>query len=469
MDSKGKSLLKNVGILTVSNFASKILVFLLVPLYTSVLSTSEYGTYDLVVTTISLLFPIMTLNIIDAVMRFMMDENYDKGKVATIGARFCSIGIALGIAFLLALHFLNLGKGMQELLPYIFIYYVFYTANQYMIQFAKGLDKVIDMAIAGVTGTLVMILTNILFLLIFKCGLKGFFTANILCQALPALYLIIRLRLWNYLSLKEKDKILTKEMLAYCVPLIASVVGWWINSGSDRYVVTFFCGVAANGILSVSYKIPTILNTLQGIFIQAWQISAIKEYGEQDTAKFYGNTFVIINLLMCAACSWLILLTRPLAHILYAKDFYQAWQYVPFLLIASVLNCASGMLGPILSAQKNSKAMMWSALIGAGANLVMNIALVYFIGIQGATIATAVCSYIIYAVRKNAVGKDIEIDGYVGVLLTWGLLCVQAFVESYFGNYVIEVVVMAVLLVINIKPLKGLIAAGRGMLLSFRK
>lgn len=469
MDSKGKSLLKNVGILTVSNFASKILVFLLVPLYTSVLSTSEYGTYDLVVTTISLLFPIMTLNIIDAVMRFMMDDNYDKGRAATIGVKFCTVGVALGTVFLLALHFFNLDKEIQELVPYIFIYYVSYTANQYMIQFAKGLDKVIDMAIAGVTGTLVMILTNILFLLIFKCGLKGFFAANILCQALPALYLIIKLRLWKYLSLKEEDKALTREMLAYCVPLIASAVGWWINSGSDRYVVTFFCGVAANGILSVSYKIPTILNTLQGIFIQAWQISAIKEYGEQDTAKFYGNTFKIINLLMCAACSWLILLTGPLANILYAKDFYQAWQYVPFLLIASVLNCASGMLGPILSAQKNSKAMMCSALIGAGANLVMNIVLVYFIGIQGATIATVVCSYIIYAVRKNAVGKDIEIEGYVEVLLTWGLLCVQAFVESYLGNYVIEAVVMAVLLVINIKPLQSLMAMVRGMILSLRK
>ena len=65
-------------------------------------------------------------------------------------------------------------------------------------------------------------------------------------------------------------------------------------------------------------------------------VAAIKEYGESDTATFYGKTFSIVNMLMCAACAWLIILTKPLATILYAKDFFNAWLYVPFLLISSV-------------------------------------------------------------------------------------------------------------------------------------
>lgn len=469
MDNKGKLLLKNIGILTVSNFASKILVFLLVPLYTSILSTNEYGIYDLAITTISLLFPVMTLNIIDAMMRFMMDDSYDKCKVASIGVVFCLMGIVLGTLFLAVLHWFDLYRGIRGLEIYIFLYYVFYMVNQYMIQFTKGLDKVMDMGIAGVLGTLIMILTNILFLIVFKWGLHGFFVANTLCQAIPASYLIIRTRLWSYINLRESEKKLAKEMLAYCVPLIVTSVGWWVNSGSDRYVVTFFCGVAANGVLSVSYKIPTILNTLQGIFIQAWQISAVKEFGKEDIASFYGKTFTIINLLMCGVCSWLIILTKPIAHLLYSKDFYQAWQYVPFLLMASVLNSASGMLGPILSAKKDSKAMMWSAIIGAGSNLILNIVLVFKIGIQGATIATVICSYIIYVIRKNAVGTDIKIDRYIIILSTWGLLFVQAIVECYLSNYTIEIAIMIILLVINIKPMKQLWFTSIKIIKSFRK
>ena len=425
MENKFKYLFKNIGVLMIANFSSKILVFLLVPLYTSVLSTTEYGSYDLAVSTATLLFPILTLNIVDAVMRFSMDCAVNKKTIATIGMKFISISaILFGICMWI------------------------------LIQFSKGLERVKDMGIAGVVGTFVTIITNILFLLVLKWGLIGFFFSNILAQLISAIYLAIRIKVWKYIDVTEIDKKTQHEMLMYSVPLIATAVGWWINSAADKYVVAFMLGVASNGLLSVSYKIPQIINTLQGIFTQAWQISAVKEYGEEDTSKFYGNTFSSINLLMCAACSFLIILSKPLAHILYAKEFYVAWQYVPFLLLSSVLNCASGLLGPILAAKKDSKAMMWSAIIGAATNIVMNIILVYLMGIQGATIATVICSYIIYAVRKRAVGKDIWIKDYFIIIVTWMLLFVQAFVESYLSIVPIEIAIMAILIVINVKELK---------------
>lgn len=452
--NKSKYLIKNMGILTLSNFSSKILVFLLVPLYTSVLSTTEYGAYDLSVSTATLFYPILTLNITDAIMRFSMDKIYDKKCIASIGLKFVSLSVIIFGIGMYILNATNLRMDINGLEVYIFLYYISYVLNQYLIQFTKGLERVKDMGIAGILSTFVTLITNILFLLVFKWGLIGFFFASIFAQVISGVYLSLRIRLWTYIDFKLKDRVLQQEMLAYSIPLIATVVGWWINSTADKYVVTFMLGVASNGILSVSYKIPQIINTLQGIFTQAWQISAIKEYGERDTAVFYGNTFTIINLLMCVACSWLTLLTKLLARILYAKSFYVSWKYVPFLLIASVLNCASGLLGPILSAKKNTKAMMWSALLGAGANIVLNIILVYCLGIQGATIATVLCSYIIYFVRKKAVGEDIQLDNYVVILMSWGLLCVQAIIEIYYSNYLLEIIIILALFMINKKLIK---------------
>ena len=243
-------------------------------------------------------------------------------------------------------------------------------------------------------------------------------------------------------------------MLIYCVPLIATAIGWWVNSASDRYVVSFFCGVAANGVLSVSYKIPAIINTLQSIFIQAWQISAVKEYGEKGTSDFYGATFSILNILMSAACSWLIILAKPIGHILYQKEFYNAWQYVPFLIIASVFNNASGFLGPILSAKKASKPMAMSAVYGATVNILMNMVFVSLIGIQGATIATVISSFIIYAVRKKAVRDEIRFLNYRNILVTWALLCVQAIFEIYTPYWWTELIIMILLLAINWNGIK---------------
>lgn len=457
MDIRNKYLIKNMGILTISNFASKILIFLLVPLYTSILSTEEYGTYDFIVTTISLLYPILTVNIVDAVMRFSMEKERDTKKVASIGIHYVSFSIVIVFGFLLVIDRLKIWKDIDGLIIYIWLYYLSYVLYQFFIQFAKGLERIADMGIAGVLSTVIMLSMNVLFLLIFKWGLPGFFLANILAQAIPVIYFFISLRFWKYIGSLKIDKALRNEMLMYCLPLIATNIGWWVNSASDRYVVTFLCGIAANGVLSVSYKIPSALNMIQSIFTQAWQISAIKEYGSRDTGRFYGATFTLINIVMSAACSWLILLSKPLATILYAKDFYVAYRYVPFLLVSYVFNCAAGFIGPILGAKKDSKAMALSAIYGSLVNLALNLFLVWLIGVQGATIATAISSFIIYQVRRNSIKDQIKVERYRVVLATWSLLCIQAFIEIYTPFWYAEIGLMIVMLWINRMEMKRII------------
>ena len=113
MNQRYKYLLKDTGLLTISNFASKVLVFLLVPLYTSVLSTEEYGIYDLIVSTVSLLYPLLTLNIVDAVMRFTMDKDVDKKQVAYIGIRYVGISVLVIAMGLIPCHFLRIFESIH--------------------------------------------------------------------------------------------------------------------------------------------------------------------------------------------------------------------------------------------------------------------------------------------------------------------------------------------------------------------
>lgn len=233
-------------------------------------------------------------------------------------------------------------------------------------------------------------------------------------------------------------------------------LGWWANNVSDRYVVTFLCGIAVNGVYSVAYKIPSILNTFQQIFIQAWQISAIKEYTNRDSRVFYGKALNCMNVMMCICCMGLILLTKPIARLLYAKDFYAAWQYVPFLLVSSVFNSASGILGPILTANKNSKAMGTSALYGALINIGLNIILVYIMGAQGAAIATAISSFFIYLFRKFAVGNDISYVNKNRMLISWIAINVQAILAIYTQLYLVQIILMLVLLMIYKKEIRSL-------------
>ena len=76
-----KYFLKNLSIFTVSNFITKLLLFFMLPLYTSVLTSEEYGTIDMITTTVNLAMPILTLCITEAIIRFTIDENTNKKQI----------------------------------------------------------------------------------------------------------------------------------------------------------------------------------------------------------------------------------------------------------------------------------------------------------------------------------------------------------------------------------------------------
>ena len=83
MKEKYKSLAKNSVIFAVANFGSKILKFLIVPLYTYSLTTSQYGSVDILTTTISLLSPVLLLGMNEAALRFSMKEECNPQSVFT--------------------------------------------------------------------------------------------------------------------------------------------------------------------------------------------------------------------------------------------------------------------------------------------------------------------------------------------------------------------------------------------------
>lgn len=404
---KYKELLSNVGLLTISNFGSKILSFFLVPLYTSVLSTTDYGNYDFIYTTISLLIPLLTLCIYESSLRFLLDKKNDKSVIVTITFKYSLFAIA--IFFILAI--LNRIFGLINIFNNYFLFYIllFLSSLFYIVMqnITRGMDEIKSVAISGILNSILMLSLNLFFLLYCKLGLNGYFLATIISNFISAVYLFIKLKITKYINVKSKSVILENDMKNYSKPLMFNSISWWINSVSDRYIVTFFCGVAVNGIYSVSYKIPSMLSIFQTIFNQAWGISAVKEYKTEESIEFFSNTYNIYNFLMIIICSILIIFVKIIAKILYMKDFYVAWFYTPFLFLSVIFGALSGLFGGIFSAVKDSKTLGSTTIIGAIVNIIFNIILVYFIGAIGAAIATFLSYFIIWLIRLIKVKKYI--------------------------------------------------------------
>lgn len=449
--SKYKELAKNTGIFALANFSSKILIFLLVPIYTRVLTTTEYGFYDLVYTTIQLFVPILTLNISEAVMRFLMKDGVSKKSVFSIAVLDIFIGSIAFALLLLVNNLFSLSDLISQYSIYIFVIFVFYTLNNFLIQFSKGIDEIGVTAISGVISTAVMLAMNVILLVVFDWGLLGFFIANVCGYVIPCIYIVSRLRLWELFEIKI-DKKLQWEMVYYALPLVLNILSWWVNNTSDRYIVTAIVGIQASAIISVAYKIPQILSTISAIFIQSWQISAIKIQEDKSDTTFVSNMLLYYNALLLIIASGIILFVKPISNILFGISFYSAWELVPFLIISSLFNAISGCIGAIMGAKMDTHNIAKSALVGMIANIILNIVLTFLMGPQGITISTLIASFLIFYMRKDSV-KEINSETYRAIYLSWILLVVEACLLIYMDFIIGALIAM----VINLFLLKDVI------------
>lgn len=397
--SKGKYLAKNIGLLTLSQFGTKFLSFFLVPLYTNILSTSDYGIYDLLNSSIGILIPVLTLNIFDGVLRFTLGGETDERTIFSIGVKYLFLGNFAIWVILLINHLFNIIILVDEYSIFFMLIFFIQSVLGVMTAFVRGIDKIFDLSIASVICSFIVIFCNVIFLCVFSWGLFGYFIANIIGPLVQIIYLFIRIKGWKYINYRICFGKVEHNILCYSIPMIANSIAWWVNGLSDRYIVTWFCGLGENGVYSVASKIPSILNIFQTIFNQAWTLSAVKDFDPKDENGFFSIMYNSYGAIMAITCSTLIAINRLLARLLYAKDFFYAWRYVPFLLIAILFGALSGYLGGIFTAVKNTKVYAQSTVVGAIANIIINLLLVPAIGTLGAAVATAISYWIIYLLR----------------------------------------------------------------------
>lgn len=461
-----KYLLKNIGLLTLSSFATKLLSFFLVPLYTNILSTTEYGTYDLFNTTIGVLLPILTLNIQEAVMRFSIDSKYDRRSIVTVAARYLIFSNFIVILGLLVNYVFAFSLIAKQYAIFFFLMFLSQSLSGMITMYVRGIDKISDLSVSSVIASVITICLNVSFLAFFHWGLIGYFMANIIGPVIQSVYLIVKAHVLGDIHLRHSYQSEKSEMVNYSKPLIANSIAWWVNNASDRYIVVFFCGLAENGIYSVASKIPSILNIFQTIFNQAWTLSAVKDFDDKDTNGFFTNTYKVYNCMMVVVCSGIIVFDKLLAGFLYAKDFYVAWKYVPWLTIAIVFGAMSGYIGGFFAAVKDSKVFAKSTVYGAITNVILNFILTPILGALGAAIATAVSYFEVWIFRYWHSRRYIKINvNVVRDLLTYFLLVCQSIIlliEMKSSHmYILEFGIFALIVFLYFKDIILLLNKGR--------
>lgn len=380
--NRNKKLLFNSVVFAFGNLGSKLITFLMVPLYTRYLSTEEYGTTDIITTVVQFLTPILTLSIIDGVFRFAMSKNNDDSEVLTNGFVVSIASIVILICFLPLIVKIRFGAYI------VFITYL--GAIEAMIQqFARGIGKSVLYATTGIVMTVVTVLSNLLLLVGYKLGMQGYLISIAVAQIVGIIFLVVTLQMWKYVKIKLINKKIILKMLGYSIPLIPNTVSWWISSSANKLFIGLMLGAAANGIYAVANKIPSLISVVYNIFTQAWQISVIEEFKKRDANVFFSVMLNNIISLMLVGVAVITLFSKLLVRILATPPFYSAWNIVPWLAFAVLFSSVSSFLGTMYTASMKTSALFTTTIVGAIVNICANLALIPIFNLSGAGIGSA--------------------------------------------------------------------------------
>lgn len=450
--NKVSRLAKNSALFAIGELASKIIIFLMVPLYTFSLSTEEYSISDLITTSVALVSPFFTLVIYEAVMRFTLDKDSDKRMIFSIGFWIFIIGsLMVGLLSYFIFPYVPLLRNYWFL---FFLYYISFNLFNIVAGFIKGLEHLKLFTLVGIVHTFFLVILNVLFLLYYKMGIEGYLWATIISSGLSSFIIFMTDRLDKYIirpsSIKRKE---WGTMLKYAAPMIPNSAMWWINNSSDRYLVTFVISTAANGIYSVAYKIPSVFSVFTSIFMQAWQISVVDDFGTKVGTEFFNKTYDFYLKCCISVSSLLIISSKVLASFLFLNEFYTAWKFSIVLILGFCFHSIAGFLGTVYTSAKKTKMLFFSTSISAIFNMFLTYFMLKIMGVMGAAIATTLSYFLVYVIRRVDSKKYLEIKSNLKLfVLEYIILLIQIALMLIDYNYVsiiISVSLFVLLLYLN--------------------
>lgn len=438
MSREGK-LVKNTFILAVGTFFPKLAIFVALPILTAYFTKTEYGTYDLVVTLVSFVLPAATLQIQAAAFRFLIDVKENEEEKEKIISNIY-IFVAVASVVVLTIAFLVLRKQPITIRLAICLYYLFDIFSIVSRQIIRGLFRNIDYAISSIISGAGQIMFIILLVAGFKTGLAGGLAALAIAELLSTIYLLYRGKIYKYIKINKVEKEVIKELLGYSWPMVPNSLSQWVIHASDRLIITFFMGTAANAVYSVAYKIPSILSLAQTTFNMAWQENASISANDDDAAAYYSSMFKWLFNIIVGMMSILIGFTPILFKLFIRGDYVEAYNQIPILFMGMFFLCLSTFWGGIFVAMKKTKEVGTTTVIAAMLHLSINLTMIRIFGLYAASVACVIAYSLLCLMRAVRVQKIIKISydvKHIGVFIAILLgQCMLCFLQNKYTNII---------------------------------
>lgn len=453
--SKEKKLIKNSLIFAIGNIGTNIIIFLMLPFYTLKLTQAQFGEIELLNSVVPLMVVMISCNLSAGVFRFSLDKNYEIKKIFSSAIIYSMLVYLLYFIILL---FLNYKYKIYNQFYIIAILIFLNIVQSIFKEFIRAIEKLNIFIFSDFLHVIVFTGLNIFLIGTLNLGVKGFFYSKIVALLFESIFLFIGGKIYFYFKFKvEKNDL--KDMIFYGLPLIPNTLMWWVGNLSDRYILNYYIGLEAVGLYGVAVRFPTVINTINGIFFKAWQISAIEEYGTEKQNEFYTKVFNIIFIFIIFLSSGFLMLIRIVMLYMVDEKFYISWKYIPFLLTACIFTIFGVFIGVTYVASKETMNAVRTMSISAVSNVILNFVFIPKYGIQGACFATMISGIIFFVSRIKDTKKYVQIKyDLKNMLLNFSVFVLQIYlllkVEELKISFIYQLMCFFIFIILNIKYIK---------------
>ena len=441
--SRKTELAKNTAILTVGKLCTQCISFFLLPLYTAILSTEEYGTFDLLVTYSTLLLPLVNWQLDQGLFRFMLDYRGNKeeqGKLfSTLLLSSTIQSIIYSIFFVCAEPFLKIQNAY-----FLLLYVVLQVYTALFLQFVRGLGYSVKYTIASFISASATTVLNVIALAILKMGLQGLFLSTLISQFLTLLYLVFTSKAWEYFSVKSIRPTVFKRVGAYSIPLIPNNLAWWVVNASDRTIIAHFLGTAANGIYSIANKFPNVFINFYNILNLSWTETVSLHFDDEDRDEFLTETMTSLFKLFAAACFGIVACMPFVFPILVNEKYVAGYDQILILMYAMLFRVLVGLYSCIYVAQKNAKKIAYTSISAAIINITVNLILINKIKIFAASISTLVAFFSMFIIRYIDVNKTVHMRIRKPIIIGSILIGTMLIGTYYCENKMIQLIALCI-------------------------
>ena len=450
-------LTKNTLLLSIGTILNKGLLFIMIPFFSSWLSTEEYGIFDLLSTYIALLIPVVTLSTSNSVFRSSIDaSDEDKKKYITNGFFLYVINITL-LSFILIV--VRILFGWKLAIPFTFLA-IGEIFNNYFQGYMRGIKKLNIYSFCMAIDTLIIAIFSTIFIKIFGMGLYGLIYGYTIGFMLGNLLIIIITKYWNYFDIKSFSIKIIKEMVRYSFPLVFNDISWWVVNVSDRSIIKIFLGASVNGIYAIANKIPALCTSIFGTFNISWQQTASELVDTKERNDYFNKVYNKSTAILMSLCIGILSLNFILFDFIFDTKYNIARFHAPILLFSILFNSISQFIGGIQISFKRPKENGVTTVIAAIINIVTHLLLIRIIGLYAASISTLISNLSLMVLRKirlKEVPLHLEKNNYFYFLIfIYVFICQYIFTNNYIINILNVGLASIIFLIINYGMIKNI-------------